>query len=278
MPRPLKSEWIEPYSARPGAACRLFCFPYAGGSGHVFGAWQSHLPGSIEVCPVQSPGRGRRLNEPAFTSIQSLIPALARHLAPWFDRPFAFFGHSVGAIVAFELARWLRRARGREPMQLFVSGSAAPQVRETGRATYDLPDVEFRGELRRLNGTPAEILDSPEALAVLMPLLRADFELAQVYRHETEPPLDCPITAFGGCDDGDVREEHVRAWGEQTRGRCSVVMLPGDHFFLTTARESLMRALRCELVAMMPNAVQDSASAGAPVQHKLLETGHGGVS
>src|SRR5205823_631917 len=139
--------------------------------------WVDALPATIEVCPVQLPGREGRFGEPAFTRMAPLVDALARALPPHLGRPFAFFGHSMGALVGFELARLLRREHGLEPAHLFVSGCAAPQLRDPGRPLHRLPDAEFRQELRRLGGTPPAVLENDELMGLVLPLLRADFAL-----------------------------------------------------------------------------------------------------
>src|SRR5262245_25071207 len=142
--------WLAFARPRPQAAIRLFCFPYAGGGASVFRGWANGLPGSVEVCPVQIPGRETRFREPAFTRLPLLIEAVAESLGPHLDRPFALFGHSLGALVAFELARHLQRERGPEPVHLFVSGCGAPQTRGQETLLHTLPAAEFRRELQRL--------------------------------------------------------------------------------------------------------------------------------
>jgi medium-chain acyl-[acyl-carrier-protein] hydrolase len=159
------------------------------------------------------------------------------------DRPFAFYGHSMGAAVGYELARRLQEEGQAGPSHLFVSGSRAPQSADAHDITYDLPDPEFVEELRRLKGTPAEVLDNAELLQLMLPLLRADFAAIQTYRYREGPPLGCPLTAVGGVDDGDVRREHLAPWRELTTGEFSLHMLPGYHFFLHTARDMLLEII-----------------------------------
>jgi medium-chain acyl-[acyl-carrier-protein] hydrolase len=163
------------------------------------------------------------------------------------DKPFAFFGHSMGAVISFELTRYLRREHGIQPCQLFVSGNPAPQVPPREPPIYDLPQSEFLNEIRQLNGTPPELLDHPELMSLLIPMLRADFKLVQTYVYSAESPLDCPITAFGGLDDEKVTREDLDAWREQTTGNFSIHMLPGDHFFIQTYQPLLLRRLSIEL-------------------------------
>jgi medium-chain acyl-[acyl-carrier-protein] hydrolase len=211
---------------------RLFCFPYAGASAWIYRSWKTGLPADIEVCPVQLPGRGARSTELPFTRLSPLVEALAPALAPLLDKPFAFFGHSLGALVSFELARRIRRDYGVNPERLFVSASRAPQIPHRHSPIHTLPRDEFLAEVRRLNGTPAELLAHQEFMEIMLPLLRADFAIHETYEYSTEPPLDCPISAFGGLQDRRVSNNDLYEWHAQTKASFSLQMLPGDHFFL----------------------------------------------
>ncbi len=224
---------------------RLFCFPYAGAGALIFRTWSDGLPADVEVCPVQLPGRGTRLMERPFTHFSPLIEALAQALVPLLDKPFAFFGHSLGALVSFELVRRIRRQYGVHPVHLFVSAGRAPQIPHRGRPIHTLPDREFLMELRRLNGTPSELLGHEELMEIMLPVLRADFAVYETYRYSTEPPLNCPISAFGGLQDHEVSESDLEAWRAQTSVSFSLRMFPGDHFFLK--QPLLLRALSQEL-------------------------------
>lgn len=244
---PVTSRWLPGFKPNPRAALRLFCFPYAGGAANIFHSWASALPSSVEVCPVQLPGRGNRLLEPAFTGLEPLVETAARELLPFFDKPFAFFGHSMGAIISFELAQRLRLEHRSEPVHLFVSGRRAPQVPEAETPTYNLPEKDFLDELRRLKGTPPEVFEHEELMQLMLPLLRADFELIQTYKYSTRPPLDRPINAFGGLEDTEVSHESIEAWREMTTGAFKLRMLPGDHFFLNSARPLFLQTLARDL-------------------------------
>jgi medium-chain acyl-[acyl-carrier-protein] hydrolase len=238
--------WLLRQSLRPGSALRLFLLPPAGGSSLIFRGWEDAMPAGVDACAIQLPGRGNRLLEPLFTRLEPLVHALGQALLPELDRPFAFFGHSMGALVAFELACFLRKVHGTEPVALFVSGGRAPHIRES-RRDYLLPDAEFVEELRRLDGTPAEILDSPEALQLLLPIVRADFEATQTYEYREEPPLSGRITAFGGDRDISTPRELLPPWSEHTTGTFSLHMLPGGHFFIEESREQLLTIIASEL-------------------------------
>lgn len=237
--------WIPFRKPRPEARLRLFCFPYAGAGALIFRNWSESLPTDVEVCPVQLPGRGTRLTERPFTQLSPLVEALAQALVPLVDRPFAFFGHSLGALISFELARRVRRRYGVHPVHLFVSAGRAPQIAHRGPLIHTLPEKEFLAELRGLNGTPSELLDHKELMEIMLPLLRADFALYETYVYSTEPPLNCPISAFGGLQDRRVIDSDLEAWRAQTSFSFSLLMFPSDHFFLN--QPLLLRVLSKEL-------------------------------
>jgi medium-chain acyl-[acyl-carrier-protein] hydrolase len=243
--------WLNLYQHNSKASLRLFCFPYAGGAASIFRNWADHLPADIELCPVQLPGRGARMRDAPYVRVSRLITALCQELLPYLDKPFVFFGHSLGALISFELARKLSQDYLLEPLHLFVSGRRAPQLQDTRSTTYNLPEEEFVKELRRLNGTPTEVLDQPELLQLIAPTLRADFELCETYEHLTGPPLKCSITALGGLYDEDVSREQQEPWREHTSASFSLKMLPGDHFFLHSSESMLLQILALELGSVL---------------------------
>ncbi|HEY6804794.1 MAG TPA: thioesterase II family protein [Pyrinomonadaceae bacterium] len=247
----VESKWLRSPRPNPQAQLRLFCFPYAGGSDLTFRTWPRELPPDVEVCGVQLPGHGNRLRENSIDRIEPLVAALAPQLLPYLDRPFAFFGHSMGALISFEVARWLRRNHAPKPECLFVSGRPAPQIPDPERRTYDLPEPEFIEELRRLNGTPREVLEHPELLQLMLPIIRADFGLCQNYRYQPETPLDFPIIAYGGTGDVEVSYEQLRGWHDQTSASFSQRMFEGDHFFLISAKLDLLKVLSSELEGLI---------------------------
>jgi medium-chain acyl-[acyl-carrier-protein] hydrolase len=240
------SRWVSFPTPNPGASLRLFCLPYAGGGAAIFRAWGRHLPPGVELCSVQLPGQGVRLLEPPFRRLTAMVEALAPPLLPYMDRPFAFFGHSMGAMISFELARWLRRAGRALPVELFVSGRRAPQL-PTDPPSYDWAEADFIAELRRLNGTPQEVLEHRDLMQLILPQLRADFEVVQTYQYTPEPPLDCPVSVFGGLEDCGANRELLAPWRAQTTGPFSLQMFPGDHFFLHTEEPLFLRTLAKKL-------------------------------
>jgi medium-chain acyl-[acyl-carrier-protein] hydrolase len=235
-----KRRWLVRARPVPNAALRLFCLPYAGAGASLFAAWAERLPRTWEVCAVQLPGREGRFREPAYSRIGPLVRDLADALDGSLDSRFALFGHSFGGLVAFELARELRRRGLPGPDHLLVSGRAAPQLSPRRRPIHALPEPEFREELRRLDGTPAAVLDHDELMQLFSSLLRADFAALETYAYQDEPPLECPIAAFGGIDDARVNIDELNGWKTQTSSAFALHRLPGGHFFLQSARDELL--------------------------------------
>jgi len=238
---PQNGAWLL---AQPDAQdqIRLFCFPYAGGGASVYRGWKTALPPAVGVYPVQLPGRENRMAEPALCDMGELVPAIAAGIAGQIDRPFVLFGHSMGARIAFELARHLRQHRGVQPCHLIVAGSRAAHMREP-QPLHHLPPDEFVQELRRFSATPEELLQHKELMELFLPTLRADFTVDETYVCAEAAPLDCPITAFGGTEDAEAGQNELAAWASYTRAEFSLEMIPGDHFFLRTNGVPLLRSL-----------------------------------
>ncbi len=244
------SPWIQYRQPKSEARLRLFCFPYAGGSASVFRSWSEGLPPQIEIWPVQLPGRERRLSERPFERLDPLVEALMEALLPYLTPPYAFFGHSMGALLSFELTRALRNAGvSTDPLRLCVSAHRAPQLPPTYPPVHDLPEPLLVRELRRLKGTPEEVLQHPELLQLLLPLLRADFAVCETYTYTHQAPLACPITAFGGLRDEHVPREALEAWRDQTHSSFGIHCFDGGHFFLKEQQEPLLRILARDLLA-----------------------------
>jgi surfactin synthase thioesterase subunit len=244
--------WFDHLSRSKSPSLRLFCFPYAGGSVEVYRSWQRWFPAQIDLSLVHLPGRGKRLQEQAFTRAIPLVNAIADHVGPLTASPYALYGHSMGALIAFELTRELLRRRCAGPQHLFVSGHRAPQVPRTGRTTFRLPHDEFIGELSKLNGTPKEVLDNPELMELFIGLLRADFELVETYEYHPAAQLSCPITVYGGLNDKDVSVENCHAWKEQTSASCKVRIVSGDHFFIRDPKSEFISAFQNDILDAVP--------------------------
>jgi surfactin synthase thioesterase subunit len=237
------SLWFAGPRTNSNAQLRLFCFPYAGGGTLMYRNWAKNLPATVEICRAQLPGREVRLKEPGFIRLNPLVLALAEAIEPYLDLPFAFFGHSMGTLISFELARELKRRQGLLPTNLFVSAHVAPQITHRSTPIHDLPEPEFIEQIRRLNGTPKEVFEQPELLRLMIPLMRADFELCQTYTYSPEPHLDCPITVFGGLDDHETLQSDLEAWRVQTTAAFKLYTLPGDHFFLHSSQPFILQVI-----------------------------------
>lgn len=231
--------WLKCPTPNPKATLRLFCFPYAGGNASIFRQWSEFLPAWVEVWAVQLPGRGDRFKEAPISQLSFLVEQLFPHLQPYLDRPFAFWGHSMGALLSFELARQIRTKQHTNPCHLFISGRRAPHLPDRLPHLHTLTDREFLDELRRFNGTPTKILDNVELMELLLPCLRADFAVCSTYIYTKQPPLDCPIAAFAGTQDFSEPPELLEGWQLQTRSQFSLQVLPGNHFFPFTSSELL---------------------------------------
>lgn len=233
----------------PKASMRLFCFPYAGGRALNYRTWSNNLPANVEVCAIELPGRGTLLKQTPFTRIKPLIETIAENILPKLDKPFALFGHSMGALISFELAHFLRNKYGINPVHLFVSAHRSPQIISKKPPIHSLPETEFLAELHRLNGTSKEILENRELMELFLPILRADFEVLETYTYQPLPPLECPITAFGGLSDSEANIDELEAWGKQTKSTFSLKMFQGDHFFIHSAQSQLLEHLNQFLLA-----------------------------
>lgn len=243
----VKDPWIQRPRPRPGARLRLLMLPHAGGGASAFRGWADLLSDEVEVCPVQLPGRENRVREPAFDRLQPLVEALAGVLAGWRDLPWAMFGHSNGALIAFELARHAARTGAPGPVHLFASGRRAPDVPSRQRDVHGLPEGELIDELRTLGGMPQALLDHPELLQLVLPVLRADMAMTETYTPTPGATVDVPITACTGLWDGKVSEDEARAWGRHTTAGFRLRTFPGDHFYLFAERDAVIQALSADL-------------------------------
>jgi medium-chain acyl-[acyl-carrier-protein] hydrolase len=244
----LGNRWITQESGRSRARLRLFCFPHAGGAALAYRRWQQQWSEhEIEVCPVQLPGRENRSDEPAFRQIEPLAQALTVALAPLCDRPFAFFGHSMGTLAAFELAHHLRARGLPEPVGMLMSAHRAPSRARSRPAIHSLAGPAFVNALRDLGGTPEAVLQEPDLLAFFTPTLRADLEVTETYRYTPRPPLRCPITVFGGQDDPRVDRIELEAWRAETEGAFDLRIFEGGHFYLKDREPEVLAAIHTRL-------------------------------
>ncbi|MEV0266199.1 alpha/beta fold hydrolase [Streptomyces sp. NPDC050617] len=229
----MKSPWLLRFPPRPDAKVRLVCLPGAGSSASMYYPWSTAFSSDVEVCAVQLPGRGGRLREPPYRRMEPLADALAEVVRAECDRPLVLFGHSLGALVAYEVAARLRDLPGGCPAALMVAAHKAPHLGSARVSVHDLTDHDLLAFIDRLGGTSPAVLARPEIRALALPALRADFELDYTYAYRERPPLTIPVSAFGGTADTIVSEAEVAAWEPLTTGGFTHLQSPGDHFFLT---------------------------------------------
>ncbi|WP_188607495.1 thioesterase II family protein [Chelatococcus reniformis] len=243
----MTSPWILGPTATPARPARLFCLPFAGGSAAAYVPWRRIAAADIEVIPVQLPGRGGRIRERPLRHLDDVVAQLAAALRPALDRPYAMFGHSMGALLAFETLRALRDDGAPPPAALFVSARRAPHLPPHRAPMHLLSDADLLGELKALNGTPESVFDDQEFVDLLLPIFRADLTAVETHVYRPGAPLDCPIHAFGG-DTDRVTEADLAAWAEETRVFSGVTMYSGHHFYLNDHREALIGKI-CRLFA-----------------------------
>ncbi len=228
---------------------RLFCFPPVGAGASLFAPWRDALAPTVEVAAVQLPGRESRLREAPLDRLDHVVDAVYPEVSRA-DMPFALFGHSMGGLIAFELARTLRRRRAPVPAALFVSATRPPHLWRIGPPRHVLPRAAFRAMLRDMGGTPDDVLRSEELMALVEPRLRADFAVHDTYCYRPEPALECPLSVFGGAFDREVPEEELPAWQRHTARDVRIRIFQEGHFFLQPARRQIAHAILEDLSAL----------------------------
>jgi medium-chain acyl-[acyl-carrier-protein] hydrolase len=243
--------WISYSNPNPQAKLKLFCFPYAGAGSSMYHSWAGHFP-EIEICLVHLPGRDKRIKETLYTRLLPLIEELTDALIPQLNKPFAFFGHSMGALIAFETARQLRRHQRSQPIHLFISARHAPQRIDPYANLYHLPEQEFIDGTEELFGALPEVVkQDQEVLDLFMSIMRADLTMVGTHSYIHEHPLSCPISVFGGTKDHSVTEQDLEAWREQTTSSFNLQMLPGDHFFIQSSRSAFLAYIKKTLSSLL---------------------------
>jgi medium-chain acyl-[acyl-carrier-protein] hydrolase len=234
-----------------GIRCRLFCFPYAGAGAAVFRQWPDDLPGDIELCIPCLPGRDARVDEPPATAMAPLVDGIAEEIRPLLGVPYAVFGHSMGAFVAFDLAHKLSDS-GFAPARVFVAAQRGPRRPYPAKPIFALPDDAFLAALLdRYHSIPEPILRQQDLMSVLLRTLRGDFTLVEDYHYRAARLLSCPVTAFGGREDRQIDREQLAAWSCETSCAFDLHLLPGGHFFLQESRKPLLAIIRRQLATLV---------------------------
>jgi len=236
---------LRRFSGGPQSRVRLVCFPWAGAGASVFRRFAGQLPESIELLAVQLPAREDRFSEKGLVRMETVVAQIISDLIRLSDRPLVFFGHSMGSLVAYEVAQSLKINFGREPEMLIVSGSGSPGSEEIyERCPGNATEEEFIADMRRLGGTPPEILADRQVMRTLLPAIRADYELLDTYEHRRLAQLSCPIVVCGSDADPSISRNSVEGWFRHTTGRCRQHWFSGDHFYLCFQPLPLTQCLR----------------------------------
>ncbi len=254
----MKNPWIVRFGPRTPTHQRLFCFSYAGGGTALFAGWRHALPGFVGVAAIRPPGREVRRHEKPLTNLLGIARGVVDALELDLETPFAFFGHSMGGLLAFEVVRELRRRGLPQPTRLFISASRAPSVPPGSRPFHQLADPDLLQQLRRLNGTPARVLEDEGLMEIFLPTIRADFEAVETHRFAPEPPISVPIACFAGAEDRLVPSSTVEPWKLETNAPCTLEVVSGGHFFVHRARHTLLDAIARHLLADAKLRVEES--------------------
>ncbi|MFI9639182.1 thioesterase II family protein [Micromonospora sp. NPDC051925] len=258
-------KWVRRFHPAPDCAARLVCLPHAGGSASFFHPVSRALAPAVEVLAMQYPGRQDRRHEAAVDNVPDLADQILDALRHLDDRPLALFGHSMGAVLGYEVALRMRDAGLPPPAHLFVSGRRAPS-RYRPDGVHHLPDAQLVAELQTLSGTEPTILADPEVLEMILPAVRSDYRAVETYRHDPDRRLDCPVTVLVGDSDPRVSVDEARAWDEHTTGPIELRVLPGGHFFLVDRSVDVIAILRQELVGGRPTGERQTRRAGVSPQ------------
>lgn len=239
--------WTSCSNPKEQSRLRLFCFPYAGAGASMFNRWFDGLP-EVDLYLVHLPGRDRRIKESLQERLPLLVNQLTEGLIPYLDKPFAFYGHSMGGLISFEVVRQLRRLQAPQPVHLFISSRRPPQMPDPHKNLYQLPEQKFLQATEILYGALPEVIKQDrEMLMLFLTIMRADLTMLGTYQYLEEPPLDCPISVYGGLQDRSVKEVDLEGWCDQTTSSFVTTMFPGDHFFIQTSRTAVLQKLSTEV-------------------------------
>ena len=246
-----QSSWLGHRTIVTEGVTQIICFPFAGGGASAFGSWRKFLSPELNLIPLCPPGRERRCNESPVTNAEMAADQIAKELAQFTDKPVVFFGHSLGAHLAFETAHKLNQLEGPSLSLLVVSGATRPAKRQYKKNWHLLPDEQFIHLIYKLGGTPPEVLLNRELLELFIPALRADFELLDSLSTSERPALSCPIVAFGGQNDALVTPQELEEWSLETNNSFDSAIFPGGHFYIKESKEDVIGKLN-SIISKMP--------------------------
>ncbi|MEU3224862.1 alpha/beta fold hydrolase [Streptomyces sp. NPDC006976] len=244
--------WVRRFHPAPEQPYRLVCLPHAGGTASAFFSFSQALAAHADVLAIQYPGRQDRRHEPPITVTEELVDAIHQALRPWADRPLVLFGHSMGAVLGFELARRME-AESEPPLGLIVSGRRAPHMPRPD-SLHTKGDDALIAEIQQLAGTDPGVLADEEIVRMVLPAIRADFKAVETYRYRPDPgrdrALSCPLSVLTGESDPRVSLHEAREWREHTSGNFTFRSFPGGHFYLTPQQDAVTRAIADDLAAL----------------------------
>jgi surfactin synthase thioesterase subunit len=249
------SRWFLITRPKPLARYRLFCYPYAGGNAMAFMSWEDLLPASIELVAIQPPGRGARLGESLLTSVEQMAEQLVHAIPPMLNRPYLIYGHSLGAVVGFELLHALKANHLPLPQRYFGAARRAPQAPPRLAPTHEYPLERFKAELKSLNGTPDAVLENPNLMELIVPILRTEMKAAYVYHREPEARLECEVSVFGGARDERVLPEELMGWQDHFAKQMDLRIFDGGHFFMEDNKHLVVNAI-CASVGLTHSGAQ----------------------
>lgn len=253
MSKSIFNSWITCPRPQVEAKMRLFCLPFAGGGASLYRPWTTQLGPNIEVCPIQLPSRENRYSEKPITDAYQMAQMIATQILPFLNRPYAIFGHSMGALLAYELVRELGRLKANLPEKLFVSAHRAPHLPRKRALLHALPNNEFIESLKQYGGFPEEILNNQEFIDFVLPTMRADMTLCDLYAFkDADLRLSTPLEIFAGVDDLEAGPDQMRAWSEHTTGGSNIQIFEGGHFFLRSHSKQLLDHISASLNLSLP--------------------------
>jgi medium-chain acyl-[acyl-carrier-protein] hydrolase len=234
---------------------KLVCLPYAGGSSTIYSNWKNYLHPRIELNPIELAGRGKRFSEPFYHNFSDAVDDVYRLIKDDIDySPYAFFGHSMGSILAFELANKIRGLKHQEPIHLFLSGRYPPHLRKEREILHKLPDNEFGEEILKKGGTPKEFFSNVELVSVLLPVIKADYRILETYEYfPNNFKFEYDISVFGGQSDIDIPLSDLNEWRLYTNKECKIYEFRGGHFFIHEEKENIVKIINHTLINIESN-------------------------
>jgi medium-chain acyl-[acyl-carrier-protein] hydrolase len=247
------NSWITCPKKQPNAKIRLFCLPFAGGGASLYRPWAAALAPEIEVCPIQPPGRENRYSEKVITDAYEMANAIAAQMLPFIDRPYAIFGHSMGALLSFEITKVLQSQKKRPPEILFLSAHRAAHLPRKRDPLHALPDSQFIESLKQYGGFPEEILNNQEFIDFILPTMRSDMTLCDLYTFkQSETPIMTPLEMYAGEDDREAGPSEMSAWSEHTSSESNLTTFKGGHFFLRTHSQEVLEKIAFRIGQLKP--------------------------